>query len=247
MNAKFMKPYVFGHRGASGYEIENTIYSFKRAVSMGAGVEVDVQLTKDNHLICFHDPHIKIKERYKLIKNFTLADLKAISFEDTRKIPLVKDVFDVFKEHPSLRYSFDIIDKSSGSELIHIAEVASVLKYLEITDRRLILLSRLRRENKQINLVYTLPETIRNITARAIDLEKLQKLNIKVLNVRCRKNIKKLFKEIIDLGLRCYIWGVNTKTNMKKVINLIYQDEIVDAIYTDYPDKLLNMIREHYK
>ncbi|MHA2397671.1 MAG: glycerophosphodiester phosphodiesterase [Promethearchaeota archaeon] len=242
-----MKPYVFGHRGASGYETENTISSFRRAVSMGAGVEIDVQLTKDNYLICFHDPYIKIKERYKLIKNFTLADLKAISFKDNRKIPLVKDVFDVFKDNSSLRYSFDIIDKSAGSELINIAEMASVQKYLEITDRRLILLSRLRRENKQINLVYTLPETIRNITTRTINLEKLQKLNIKVLNVRCRKNIKKMFKEIIDIELNCYIWGVNTKTNMKKVVNLAYKDEIVDAIYSDYPDKLLNMIREHYK
>ncbi|MFX0030133.1 MAG: glycerophosphodiester phosphodiesterase, partial [Candidatus Hermodarchaeota archaeon] len=43
-----MKPYIFGHRGASGYEIENTVSAYKKAVSMGAGIEADVQLTKDN-------------------------------------------------------------------------------------------------------------------------------------------------------------------------------------------------------
>ena len=56
-----MKPYVFGHRGASGYEIENTLPSFKKAVRMGAGIETDVQETKDKELICFHDYYIKSK------------------------------------------------------------------------------------------------------------------------------------------------------------------------------------------
>jgi glycerophosphoryl diester phosphodiesterase len=214
---------------------------------LGAGVEVDVQLTKDNILICFHDPYIKIEEKYNLIKNLTLNELRAIRFEDNRKIPLVKEVFYNFKDKHSLRYSFDIIDKSAGSELIKIAEKASILKNLEITDRRIILLSRLRRDNKQVNLVYTLPETISTINTRTINLEKLRKLNIKVLNIRCRKHVEKYFKEIIDIGFQCYIWGVNTKTNMKKVINLVYKDKIVDAIYTDYPDKLLNLIKEYYK
>ncbi len=37
-----MKSYVFGYRGASGYEIENTIPSFRKAVKMGAGIESDI-------------------------------------------------------------------------------------------------------------------------------------------------------------------------------------------------------------
>ena len=49
-----MKPYIFGHRGASGYEVENTITAFEKAVIMGVGIETDVQLTKDNKLVCFH-------------------------------------------------------------------------------------------------------------------------------------------------------------------------------------------------
>ncbi len=46
-----MKPYIFAHRGASGYEIENTIPSFKKAISMGAGIETDIRATKDKKLI----------------------------------------------------------------------------------------------------------------------------------------------------------------------------------------------------
>jgi len=243
-----MKPYIFGHRGASGYEIENTIPAFKKAVSMGAGIETDVQLTKDHKLVCFHDPAIKIEEKYYLIKNFTLKELRAIKFEDNRSIPLVKEVFDIFKDAPNtLRYSFDIIDKKSGLKLLNLARKASLLKNIEITDRRLILLSALRRKYELSNLVHTLTETIRSINRKTVNLDKLRKLRINAINIRCKGQIEELFSDVIDHGLKCYIWGVNTKSNMKKIVKLRYKDEIVNAIYTDYPDKLLNLIREHFK
>ena len=243
-----MKPYIFGHRGASGYEIENTIPSFKKAVSMGAGIETDVQLTKDSKLLCFHDPYIKIEEEYCHIKNFTLKELRAIKFEDSRRIPLVKEMFDIFKDAPNtLRYSFDIINKKSGLELLNLARKASLLKNIEITDRRLVLLSALRRKNELSNLVYTLIETINSINAKTLNIDKLRKLRISAINIRCQRHIEGLFRDIIDNGLKCYIWGVNTKSNMKKIVKLRYKDEIVNAIYTDYPDKLLNLIMEHFK
>ena len=237
-----MKPYIFGHRGASGYEIENTIPAFKKAVSMGAGIETDVQLTKDHKLVCFHDPAIKIEEKYYLIKNFTLKELRAIKFEDNRSIPLVKEVFDIFKDAPNtLRYSFDIIDKKSGLELLNLAQKASLVKNIEITDRRLVLLSALRRKNELSNLVYTLTETITSINKKTVNLDKLRTLQIGVINIRRRRHIEELFREIIDHGFKCYIWGVNTKTNMKRIVRMRYKDEIVNAIYTDYPD-ILNKI-----
>jgi len=243
-----MIPYIFGHRGASAYEIENTIPSFKKAVNMGAGIETDVQLTKDNMLVCFHDPYIKIEEEYCLIKNFTLKELRVIKFKDSRSIPLVKEMFDIFKDAPNtLRYSFDIINKESGIELLNLARKTSLLKNIEITDRSLILLSALRRKNESSNLVYTLKETIRSINAKTINLDKLRKLRISAINIRFQRHIKGLFKDVIGNGLNCYIWGVNTKSYMKKIINMKYKDEIVNAIYTDYPDKLLNLVMEHFK
>ena len=243
-----MKPYIFGHRGASGYEIENTIPAFTKAVSMGAGIEADVQLTKDNKLICFHDPYINIEGKNCLIKTFTLKELRAIEFGDKREIPLVKEVFDYFKDTPNtLRYSFDIIDKNSGLELLKRETDAFLLKNVEITDRRLRLLSALRRINNESNLVYTLSETINSINAKTVNLDKLRKLRINVINIMARGNIEELFRNIIDNGFKCYIWGVNTKLNMKKIIKMQYKDEIVNAIYTDYPDILHNVIMEHFK
>ena len=47
---------IFAHRGACGYEPENTMEAFALAVEQGAdGIELDVQFTADRRLVVFHD------------------------------------------------------------------------------------------------------------------------------------------------------------------------------------------------
>lgn len=243
-----MKPYIFGHRGASGYEIENTLSSYNKAVSMNAGIEADVQLTKDNELLCFHDPFFLIGSDYYIVSKLTFNDIRELNFEDNREIPLVKDVFKNFKAYSTnLRYSFDILGKNAGLELLTIAQNSSILKNIEITDRRLYILAFLRKYNKTAKLVYTLAENINKITKKAPNLKRLKKMKIDVINIRCKRNVENLFKEIIDNDFKCYIWGVNTKTNMKKVINMNFKGEIVSAIYTDYPDRLNELMEDQFK
>lgn len=243
-----MKPYVFAHRGASGYEIENTILSFKKAVSMGVGIETDIQITKDNKLICFHDPYVKIGTGYNAISDLTFKDIQGIQFKDRRKIPLVEEVFQIFKNSSyDLRYSFDISNKQVGLELLNLAEKYSLLNQIEITDRRLITLSLLRKQNNDVKLIYTSTDIINTFRDNALNVDKLRKINVCGINLKCSGYIKDLFKMVIDNDFKCYIWGVNTKTNMQKVLNLGYKGQIVQAIYTDYPDTLLNLIMEHFK
>lgn len=47
---------IFAHRGASKNALENTFQAFKKAKELGAtGIELDIQRTKDNEIIVFHD------------------------------------------------------------------------------------------------------------------------------------------------------------------------------------------------
>lgn len=47
---------IFAHRGASGYESENTLEAFALAVEQGAdGIELDVQLSRDGQMVIIHD------------------------------------------------------------------------------------------------------------------------------------------------------------------------------------------------
>ncbi|CAM3001290.1 glycerophosphodiester phosphodiesterase [Paenibacillus sediminis] len=46
----------FAHRGASAYCPENTMAAFVKSIELGAtGIETDVQVTKDGHLVLIHD------------------------------------------------------------------------------------------------------------------------------------------------------------------------------------------------
>ena len=243
-----MKPYIFGHRGASGYEIENTIPSFKKAISMGAGIETDIRATKDKKLICFHDRYFKIGEKYSSVSKLTFEEIKKIKFKDGRKIPLINEVFQAFKKSSKeLRFSFDIANKEVGVKLLTLAKAYSLLNKIEITDRRLKVLSHLRKENNKIKLIYTLTGNINIIKNETQNFKKLKELDVKVINLKLSRNIEDLFKIIIDNGFNCYVWGVNTKMGMKKVIELNYHNQRVKAIYTNYPDKLFDFIMEYYK
>lgn len=52
--------FVLAHRGASRAERENTVLAFRAAGDMRAdGVELDVRLTADRHLVVHHDPRLE--------------------------------------------------------------------------------------------------------------------------------------------------------------------------------------------
>lgn len=47
---------IFAHRGASDYAPENTMASYRLAYELGADyIEIDLQMTKDGHLVALHD------------------------------------------------------------------------------------------------------------------------------------------------------------------------------------------------
>ena len=235
------KPYIFAHRGAMGYEIENTMAAFKKAVDMGAGIESDVHLTKDNTLICLHDSIIRIDTNCYDIKELTLEALKHLKFNDGRVVPSVNEVFDELKgDCKNLRYSFDIGDENAGMALINLAKKYNILDKIEITDMRISVLSQLREYNKEVKLVYTLPLDIIEINPNDFCFEEIKNNNINVINVKADKyRMRKNLSIIVDHGLSCYCWGVNYKSQMKKILKWKYKDRFVEAIYTNYPDVLI--------
>ncbi len=51
-----VQPAVVAHRGASAHRAEHTVAAYALAIEQGAdGLECDVRLTRDGHLVCVHD------------------------------------------------------------------------------------------------------------------------------------------------------------------------------------------------
>jgi glycerophosphoryl diester phosphodiesterase len=75
-------PQVVAHRGASFENAEHTLGAYVAALDAGAdGLECDVRLTADGHLVCVHDRDLRrTAARKGLISTSSLEDLEALDF-----------------------------------------------------------------------------------------------------------------------------------------------------------------------
>lgn len=91
---------TFAHRGlyASDQSVpENSLPAFRAAVEAGYGVELDVQLTRDNVLVVFHDDDLKRACGVDAPVNaYTFDELQAFPlFGTSERIPTFRDVLRV--------------------------------------------------------------------------------------------------------------------------------------------------------
>jgi glycerophosphoryl diester phosphodiesterase len=76
------RPLVFAHRGASAAVAEHTLGAYLQAIEDGAdGVECDVRLTRDQHLVCVHDGRLnRTSDGTGRVSTHTLAELDVLDF-----------------------------------------------------------------------------------------------------------------------------------------------------------------------
>ncbi|MFI5691703.1 glycerophosphodiester phosphodiesterase [Kribbella sp. NPDC051586] len=72
-------PRVVAHRGASEVNPEHTLAAYRRAIEVGAdGLECDVRLTADGHLVCVHDRRIERTSNGRgVLSTMSLAELES--------------------------------------------------------------------------------------------------------------------------------------------------------------------------
>jgi len=77
-----MTPQVVAHRGASDENAEHTLRAYVAALDAGAdGLECDVRMTADGHLVCVHDRDLRrTASKQGLISNSNLEDLQQLDF-----------------------------------------------------------------------------------------------------------------------------------------------------------------------
>lgn len=105
------RPKVIAHRGASGYEYENSRAAFRRAVMLDAdGVELDVHATRDGAIVVHHDPEIP---GFGPIAQLSRADARQVRIRNGEPLPLLSEILelvgdrDVYVEVKSLPEAYD--------------------------------------------------------------------------------------------------------------------------------------------
>ncbi len=75
-------PQVVAHRGSSAAQAEHTLGAYVAALDEGAeGLECDVRLTADGHLVCVHDRNLRrTAHRDAVVSAMELGDLEDLDF-----------------------------------------------------------------------------------------------------------------------------------------------------------------------
>jgi glycerophosphoryl diester phosphodiesterase len=136
-NYPFLK---FGHRGSTVSEPENTIPSFLKAIFDGCNaIELDIHMTKDNHLVVIHDDRLeRTTDGIGFIENHTLAELKTLNaaklWENRdEKIPTLKEVFEAIP--PNIIVNVEIKNFSFFSEQRIELELVRFIRDNDLRDR----------------------------------------------------------------------------------------------------------------
>ena len=231
---KFLKnetPQAIAHRGGSFSGAENTMNSFEHAINMGFKVlETDIQTTKDNKLIVFHDLTLdRLTNEKGTVREKTWNELKDIKILGKFQIPLLSDVFEIW---PEIKINIDPKNDHCMDELI------SFLKNNNYFDRICIGSFSGKRLEKLRNVFGSkLCTSAGPKEVLKLKLASISQLNISI-NAQCVQvpvkyyGIKIIDKNFVEfchsLNLKVHVWTINDILEMKRLLDLG-----VDGIISD--------------
>lgn len=229
---------IWAHRGASGYAPENTLEAFALAAEQKVdGVELDVQLTKDDKLVVIHDETVKrVSGVDGYVRDFTLAELKKLNVNKT--IQGYKEV-----HVPTLTEVYDLL-KYTGL-MINVEIKSSVIWYSQIEEKVLALTKEMNMQNQvifssfnhySIKKIKELDSTAQTGMLYSDVLcniaEYAQNVGVDALHpVFIHRYMDSVFQEYMDSKIPLHIWTVNQEEDMR-----FFMENKIDAIITNYPD-----------
>jgi glycerophosphoryl diester phosphodiesterase len=249
------------HRGASARAPENTLEAFRLAVQAGAGgLELDVHLTRDGHLVVIHDPTLdRTTNSSGAVAGMTLDELRkadaGYNFSpdggDTHpyrglglRIPRLAEVL---REFPGVVVNIDMKADRPGIE----AAVLEVLREAGAEGRSLVVSSHLgavrrfrRMSGGRISTGASRSETGIFFLFANLRLERLLRPAYDALQVPLsHRGVPLVTRRFVQAahaaGVRVDAWTINETEEMRHLLDLS-----VDVIMTDRPGTLADVL-EH--
>ena len=135
----------YAHRGFCSQYPENTILAFQKALEEGVdGIENDVQLSKDGHIVIMHDESVDRTTNGKgWVKDLTLAELKELDASEkfgsqfgVQRVPTLREYLELVKDQPVIT---NIEMKTGVFEYLEMEQMlVDMLREYKLEDRVLI-------------------------------------------------------------------------------------------------------------
>jgi glycerophosphoryl diester phosphodiesterase len=223
-----------GHRGAMGYELENTRASFLKAIELNVDmIELDVFRCASGEIVVFHDDNLKrLSDSEANIEDLSFDSIQKIKLNNGEQIPLLSEILDLIggklalnielKGKNTAQSSLELVSKAilSGKwredqfvissfdweELATVRKLNSTIQIAVLTD------------DKPFDAI----KTAQNLKAIAINSW------YPTLTLRCVKRIH-------SYGFRVFAFTVNDVKSIKRIKKIT-----VDGIFCNFPDRVNN-------
>jgi len=208
------------HRGIvnKNYK-ENLLKSFKQSFKKGYGIETDIHATKDDEFICFHDFTLnRIFKKKESVKNMEYSQIKKISTQNKKPIPLLKDLLKTSKNKHLL---FIELKPTFSKKLLQklLKETSNYTKCVFISFKHENIYNLLKiKTNIKVGLSFSTQASIKTIIKKSNN----KKINCLILD---KFFLKK--KTIQNLKIKKYYYTIKTKSEFNKYSkdnNLIFEN-----------------------
>ena len=208
------------HRGLINKNFqENTIKAFKHSFTRKYGIETDIHATKDHEFICFHDFTLnRIFKKKESVKNMEYSQIKKISTQNKKPIPLLEDLLKTSKNKYTL---FIEIKPTFTKELLQklLKETSKFSKCVFISFKHKNIYSLLKiKSNTKVGLSFSLSASVKTIIKKSNN----KKIDCLILDKFFLKN-----KSIQNLKIKKYYYTIKTKSEFSKYSknnNLIFEN-----------------------
>ena len=238
--ALFQNPTVMAHRGLSADALENTLYAFSDAISVGADfIELDVQQTRDGVLVVMHDSNLKrttgVNKDIWDVDYADIQNLDAGSWFDpayaNARIPTLEETLQFVDKRAKL--NIEIKPTKHGSDTLE-QDVAELITRYQYTDACYVTsfsygsLKKVKEANPEIRTGYLMSVAYGQFySLKYADAFSLNKVFVtsQVVNAAHQQ------------GKQIFAWTVNSMSEVRSLCNLH-----VDSIITDDPVMVQNVI-----
>lgn len=247
---------IIGHRGAMGYEPENTLRSFQKAIDLKVDmIELDVHLCASGEVVVMHDEKVNRTTNGKgLVAEKTLEELKDLDAGSGETIPTLEEVLNLINRQ--VKVNIELKGKNTALKTCEIVKKyrieddvifsASSIKPLRIVKKELpkvkTALIYIAIENSFFFKLFNSFSLLIFPITKWIIIKLAQKAQVDYIHPNQLFAQKDFVKKLHDKGYKINAWTVKTPEQAHKM-----EKAGVDGIFMNYPDKINKLKNEKIK
>lgn len=222
----------FAHRGASGYEPENTLPAVEKALLMGAPwIEIDV-FSVEGELIVIHDERLEATTNGTgYVMQHSLGYLRSLDAGKGQMIPLLREVFDLVDGRACI--NVELKGPETAEPTVKLIDEYRRLYRLDYCG---VLISSF--DRRELIKARSLdPDIPIGVLVRGIprdDAEFAENLGAVSIHAGLRYVHRAFIDDAHRRGLRVFVYTVNQSDDLKRLRAMG-----VDGVFTDYPDLVI--------